>query len=55
MRSPARTLLAGAAIAIVVALIGIVPRVGGIDTWKIVLGLAGLALFISAGRESRKS
>ena len=53
MRSPARTLLTGAAIAFVVALVGIVPRIGGIDTWKIVLGLLGVALFISAGREKR--
>ena len=54
MRSPARTLLTGATIAVVGALVGIVPRIGGIDTWKIVLGLIGLALFFSAGREPRK-
>jgi hypothetical protein len=54
MASPARTLLTGATIAVVGALIGIVPRVGGIDTWKIALGLLGLALFIVAGRERQQ-
>jgi hypothetical protein len=55
MASPARTLLMGGAIAVAGALVGIVPRIGGIDTWKIVLGVLGLALFISAGREPRKN
>jgi hypothetical protein len=54
MRSPAKRVLTGAAIAIIVALMGIVPRIGRIDTWKIVLGLLGVALFIVAGREPRK-
>jgi hypothetical protein len=27
----------------------IVPTIARVDTWKIVLGLAGLALFVSAG------
>jgi hypothetical protein len=54
-RAAARTLITGAAVACVAALAAIVPRIGGIDTWKIVLGLAGLALFIGAGREPRKS
>jgi hypothetical protein len=51
MHSPARTLFTGAAIAIVLALVAIVPRIGRVDTWKIVLGLLGVTLFISAGRE----
>ena len=37
------------AAAVVLALPLIVPRIAHIDTWKIVLGLAGLALFVSAG------
>jgi hypothetical protein len=45
--------LTGGTIAVVGALVAIVPRIGRIDTWKIVLGLLGLALFISAGREKR--
>jgi hypothetical protein len=54
MASPTRTLVTGAAFAIVAALVAIVPRIGRVDTWKIVLGLLGLALFISAGRDTRK-
>lgn len=50
---PYKLLLGGAAVAIVAALVGIVPRIGAVETWKIVLGLAGLALFIVAGRERR--
>ena len=50
---PYKLLLSGAAFAIVAAFVGIVPRIGAVDTWKIVLGFAGLALFIAAGREKR--
>jgi hypothetical protein len=52
---PYKLLLGGAVVAIVAAFVGIVPRIGAVDTWKIVLGVAGLALFIVAGREPRKS
>ncbi len=52
MSSPARTLLSGAVVAAIVALVGIVPRIGGIDTWKIVLGLIGLALIVISGRDT---
>ena len=37
-------------VALLLALPFIVPTIARIDTWKIVLGLAGLALFVSAGR-----
>jgi len=41
---------AGAAVvALALALPFIVPTIARVDTWKIVLGLAGLALFVSAG------
>jgi preprotein translocase subunit SecY len=41
---------AGAAVvALVLALPLIVQTIARIDTWKIVLGLAGLALFVTAG------
>jgi hypothetical protein len=50
---PYKRLLSGAAIAIVGVVVAVVPRIGGIDTWKIVLGLFGLALFFGAGREPR--
>ena len=38
-------LLAGAAVALAV-----VPTIGGISTWKVVLGVIGLALFVMAGK-----
>jgi hypothetical protein len=50
MRSQLRTLVSGAAVAAIAALVAIVPRIGGIDTWKIVLGLIGLALIVISGR-----
>jgi hypothetical protein len=37
------------ALAIGLALPVAVPSVGRIDTWKIVLGIAGLILFVRAG------
>jgi hypothetical protein len=44
-------LIAGAFIAAaLLAFMAIVPAVGGIATWKIVLGLIGLVLFVMGGR-----
>ena len=40
-----RNLIGGLAVAVVLALPFVVPRVGGIDTWKILLAIAGLAVF----------
>jgi hypothetical protein len=40
-----RTLLGGLFVAVVLALPFVVPRIGGIDTWKILLALAGLVVF----------
>jgi hypothetical protein len=37
------------ACAVLLALPFVQPTIGRIDTWKIVLGIAGLMLFISAG------
>lgn len=42
------------AVAVLLALPLVVPTISRIDTWKIVLGLAGLALFVSAGLDSRR-
>jgi hypothetical protein len=36
-------------VAVLLALPFVIPTIARIDTWKIVLGLAGLALFVSAG------
>ena len=37
------------AVALALALPLIVPSIAHVDTWKIELGLAGLAIFVSAG------
>lgn len=42
------------AVAVLLALPFIQPTIGRVDTWKIVLGLAGLVIFISAGLDSRR-
>ena len=50
MTNPRAANFVGAiAVAIILALPFIVPTIARIDTWKIVLGLAGMALFVSAG------
>ena len=36
-------------VALLLVLPAVVPTIGRIDTWKIELGLAGLAIFASAG------
>jgi len=50
MRRPLRNVLTGLATAIVIAFVLAVPSIGGVGTWKIVLGLVGLALFVAGGR-----
>jgi hypothetical protein len=45
MTQPARNLAGGVAVALVLAAPFIVPRVGRIETWKILLALAGLVVF----------
>ena len=42
-------MLGALVVAVILALPFAVPRIAGVDTWKIVLGLAGLVLFVSAG------
>ena len=43
-------IVAGLMIALVAAALVVVPSIFGVATWKWVLGAAGLALFVSAGR-----
>jgi TRAP-type mannitol/chloroaromatic compound transport system permease large subunit len=43
-------LAAGFAIAAVIAFTMAVPTVGSLSSWKIVLGVIGLVIFIRAGR-----
>jgi ABC-type Fe3+ transport system permease subunit len=45
----ARNFAGAIAVVIALALPLIVPRIAGIDTWKIVLGIAGMTLFVGAG------
>ena len=45
----ARNFAGAIAVAILLALPFVVPVIGRIDTWKIVLGIAGLTLFVRAG------
>jgi uncharacterized membrane protein YeiH len=40
----------GILVAGVIALMLAVPQIGGVDTWKWVLGAIGLAVFLAAGR-----
>ena len=44
-----RNFTGGLAVAIFLAAALVKPVVFGIDTWKIVLGVAGLTLFVGAG------
>ena len=53
MTQPARNLAGGFAVAIVLAAPFIVPRVGRVETWKILLALAGLVIF-RYGERARK-
>jgi hypothetical protein len=41
--------------AIVIAFVLVVPRIGTVATWKVVLAAAGLAVYILAGRDRPKS
>jgi hypothetical protein len=38
-------LVGGVLVAVVLALPFVVPRIGRVDTWKILLAIAGLAVF----------
>ena len=39
----------GILVAMVAATLAMEPAIGGISTWKIVLGMIGLAIFVIAG------
>jgi hypothetical protein len=51
MGSPLGNILAGSLVAVIGAVLLLVPSIGGVATWKVVLGVLGLALFIAAGRD----
>jgi hypothetical protein len=48
---PARRIILGAAIAIVLAFTVAVPTIRGISTWKYLLAAIGVMLFLAAGRD----
>jgi hypothetical protein len=45
------TILGFAGAAAVLAAMAAVPEIAGISTWKIVLGVVGLVLFVMGGRQ----
>jgi hypothetical protein len=45
----ARNFAGAIAVALLLAVTVLVPSIGRIDTWKIVLGIAGLIVFVRAG------
>lgn len=47
-------IVGGVAVAAALAVLLGVPRIGGIETWKWALALAGLALFVSGGLSDRR-
>ena len=49
MRSSLARMLVGALIAVGAVTLAVVPTIGGIATWKVVLGVIGVALFVMAG------
>lgn len=44
-----RNLAWGFAVAVLLAATFAFPTIGGIDTWKVILGIAGLRIFVRAG------
>jgi hypothetical protein len=51
--APMRNAVLGLVAAVAVALVAADARIFGIEAWKIVLGLMGLAIFRSAGRDPK--
>jgi hypothetical protein len=49
-----KNLLGALAVAVAAAALFAIPRIAGIDTWKIVLAIAGLAIFRYGDRLVKK-
>jgi hypothetical protein len=49
VRPALRRLSIAIVIAVTAVTLAVVPAIGGISTWKVVLGVIGLALFVMAG------
>jgi len=54
MRGMVARLSVGILVAVGGVILAVEPTIGGISTWKVVLGVVGLALFVVAGFD-RKS
>ena len=54
MRGMVARLSVGILVAVGAVILGVEPTIGGISTWKVVLGVVGLVLFVVAGFD-RKS
>lgn len=50
VRSALARVSAGILVAVAAVALAVVPTIGGISTWKVVLGVIGLALFLMAGK-----
>jgi hypothetical protein len=44
----------GILVALIAAMLVLQPTVAGISTWKVVLGVVGLALFVMAGFDRKR-
>jgi hypothetical protein len=44
----------GVLVAVAAVTLAAVPTIGGISTWKVVLGVIGLALFVMAGFDRKR-
>jgi hypothetical protein len=51
--TPVRNLLFGVGVAVGLATIAIVPTIAGVSTWKWLLGVMGLVLFVRGERRDR--
>ena len=54
MRSALARLSVAILAAVAAATLAVVPTIGGITTWKVVLGVIGLALFVMAGFDRKR-
>jgi hypothetical protein len=52
--TPVRNLVLGGGIAAGLATLAIVPTIAGVDTWKWILAILGVVLFVLAERRGRR-
>jgi hypothetical protein len=54
VRPALQRLSVGVLVAVAAVTLAAVPTIGGISTWKVVLGVIGLALFVMAGFDRKR-